>query len=118
MSTPDRCRPRLIHEVTLTTNNEDLYLDGHGEPTYVEDKEALTFHHVAVANGWAHTSDRTPYENLKAALEATSEYDRQRRTVVAFAFAFIRGYGPTSTPRALDAIADEGDVRVPGGESE
>jgi hypothetical protein len=122
MSTPNnnngQSRLRPVHEVTLSTNDEDLYLDGHGEVTYVEDKEALAFHHLAVKNGWAHTSERTPYENLKAALEATSEYKRQREMLISFAFAFVRGLGRQSTPRTLEAIASDTEVRVPGGDDE
>jgi hypothetical protein len=114
-------RPRPVHEVTLTTNSDGLYYDGHGEPSYVEDKEALAFHHVAVANGWELTTDRTPYENLKAALEATSEYRRQRDMIIAFAFAYVRGLGPKSARRALARMEDVPDVRTPadaGGDGE
>jgi hypothetical protein len=81
-----------------------------------ENKDALAFHHVATANGWNDSPDRTPLANLRATLEATCEYDRRRATVRAFVFAFIRGYGPESTPEALEALEDEADVRVPGGE--
>jgi len=105
-------RPRPIHEVTLTTNSDGLYYDGHGEPSHVENKEALAFHHIAVENGWEHT-DRSPYKNLKAALEATSEYRRQREMIIAFAFAYVRGLGRKSTPRALAALENDPDVRIP-----
>lgn len=107
---------RPLDAVTLTTDSEGRYYDGHEEVSYVENKDALASHHIATANGWSDSPDRTPLANLRTALEATSEYDRRRATVRAFVFAFVRGYGPESTSEALETLESEADVRVPGGE--
>lgn len=106
--TSESGRPRPLDVVELQTDDTGRYVDGNGQRTYVEDKAIVALHHVAVANGWEHTHERTPYENLRALLEATTEFDRDRGTVETFAFANICGYGPDSTPRALDRLAAEG----------
>jgi hypothetical protein len=35
--------------------------------------------------------------------------------IIAFAFAFVRGLGRKSTPRALAALENDPDVRIPAG---
>jgi hypothetical protein len=110
-------RPRPLDEVDLVTDDEGWYIDGHGDRSYILDEATLALHHVAIANGWEHSYDRTPYDNLRALLEATAEYELERDTVDNFAFAMIAGLGPTVTPRALDRLAEEG-APVPGGENE
>lgn len=108
-SQPDRM-PRPLDHADVAIDDEGGYEDGHGERSYVENVEALALHHVAVANGWKHDYSRSPYANLRALLEATAEYERERTTVEVFAFAFIAGYGPSSTLRALDGTKFGGDA--------
>lgn len=100
-------RPQSLQQVEIPVDGEGRYEDGHGDPTYVYDEDVLALHHVAVANGWEHSYERSPAANLRALLRATAEYDPERPTVVSFAFAFVAGLGPVSAPRALDRI-DEG----------
>jgi len=115
--TEKNTRPRPLDEVDLVTDDEGWYIDGHGERSYILDEATLALHHVAIANGWEHSYDRTPYDNLRALLEKTAEYELERDTVDNFAFALIAALGPKVTSRALDRLADEG-VPVPGGEGE
>ncbi len=109
--------PRPLDQVDLVTDNEGWYTDGHGDRSYILDEATLALHHIAIANGWEQVPSRTPYDNLRALLEKTAEYELKRDTVENFAFALITGLGPTVTPRALDRLADEG-IPVPEGEKE
>jgi hypothetical protein len=115
--TETAANPRPLDLVDLEVDDEGWYIDGHGERSYILDEATLALHHVAIANGWEHSYDRTPYDNLRALLEKTAEYELERDTVDNFAFALIAALGPKVTSRALDRLADEG-VPVPGGEGE
>lgn len=103
-------------------DSDDVLLDGHGDKTYTLPEPVVELHRAVVGAGWKHENHPTsPYENLVALLATVDDLDGvdpDRDTVETFAFKYIRGYGPHSTPRALDAIADDPDVdaAVPGGD--
>ncbi len=102
-------------------DTDGALVDGHGANRYATRRSVVDLHRAAVADGWAHTHDRSPYDNLAALLatvDGRDDLDPDRDTVEAFAFAYICGYGPHSTPQALDALATDPDVdaAVPGGE--
>jgi len=64
--------------------------------------------------GWQQESGRSPYQNLKKALEVTSNHSCKRKTVLAFAAIHIRGLGgETTTQRALDKMAGDDDFQTP-----
>jgi len=105
----------------LDDDSDDVLLDGHGERTYAVRRSVVELHRAVVAAGWEHKNHpTTPYENLVALLATVDDLDGvdpDRDTVVAFAFRYIRGYGPETTPRVLDSIAEDDavDAAVPGG---
>jgi hypothetical protein len=102
-------------------SDDDVLVDGHGDRTYAVPEGVVALHRAAVAAGWEHKNHPTsPYENLAALLatvEVVDGVDPDRDTVEAFAYRYICGYGPHSTPGALDALAadPEVDATVPGG---
>lgn len=110
-------KPRPLDHADIPVDDDGYYEDGYGDRSYIENIELLALHHVAVANGWEQDANRSPYRNLRALLNSTAEYKLERTTVEAFAFAFIAGYGPSSTRHGLNKLADEG-VPVPGGTDE
>jgi hypothetical protein len=64
--------------------------------------------------GWQQESGRSPYHNLKKALEVTSDHSGHRKTGRAFSAIHIRGLGgETTTQRALDKMADDDDCQTP-----
>jgi hypothetical protein len=115
MSTHTQHRPRPGDDLRIPTE-EGEYVDGTGERCFVGDEPTVALHHRAVEHGWDPESHPTPYERLKAALKATNEYARDVSTIRTFAFAYVTGYGPNSTPQALEALREDDDVHVPGGE--
>lgn len=76
-------------------------VDGHGRALYKVREDTARLHHEAVAAGWRHSYELTPYQNLRALLELTEADRREYRRV---AFEFIAGLGPASTPLALDRL--------------
>jgi hypothetical protein len=68
----------------------------------------------ACTYGWEQESGRSPYHNLKNALELTSTHSCTRKIVLAFAAIHIRGLGgEKTTQRALDKMADDDDCQTP-----
>lgn len=94
----------------------DARRDGNGKRVYCASEEVIALHREAIESGWAHSYDRTPYENLRTLLIETADYPTERSTYASFAYKYIAGYGPGSTPQALDALAEEGVT--PGGVTE
>jgi hypothetical protein len=115
MSTHTQQRPRPGDDLRVPTE-EGEYIDGDGERFYVDNEQTVALHHRAGEHGWTPGSNRTPYETLKAALKATNECDRDVSTIRTFAFAYVTGDGPNSTPQALEALREDDDGHVLGGE--
>ncbi|MFB6082062.1 MAG: hypothetical protein ABEJ67_04490 [Halanaeroarchaeum sp.] len=59
--------------------------------------------------GWTDTTDRTPYHNLLALVEALPE-DTPDEVIEKIAFRRVTGFGPSSTRRALERAREEGDL--------
>ncbi len=101
--------PEEVIDVPRAPDGE--FRDGHGDKVYIEKRATVALHHLAVENGWTHTKERTPYENFRALINRTSDYDRDLDTLTDFAFAYIRGLdGEKYSPRILDEFAEDPDV--------
>jgi hypothetical protein len=79
----------------------DDLVDGHGRALYKVREDTARTHHEAVAAGWRHSCQVTPYQNLRALVEFTEADRREYRRVT---FKFIAGLGPASTPLALNRL--------------
>ncbi len=82
--------------------DEDGHLvDGLGRRLYETTEDTARLHHEATAAGWRHSYDLSPYHNLRALVELV---EADRRAYKRLAFRFVLGYGPGSTPQALDRL--------------
>lgn len=87
---------------TPDLHDEDGHLaDSHGRRLYEVTEDTARLHHEAVSAGWRHSYDLTPYQNLRALVDLV---EADRRGYKRLAFRFILGYGPGSTPQALDRL--------------
>jgi hypothetical protein len=87
---------------TPALHDEDGHLvDGHGRRLYEVTEDTARLHHAAVSAGWRHSYDLAPYQNLRSLVELV---EADRRAYKRLAFRFILGYGPGSTPQALDRL--------------
>jgi|APHM01.1.fsa_nt_gi hypothetical protein len=99
----------------MSEPDEQPLIDGNGDETFETREAVVELHRAVVAAGWEHEYHPTsPYENLVSLLATVDELGREPHedTVVAFAFKYICGFGRETTPRVLDAIADDPDVDV------
>lgn len=107
--TPDHDRDPGTDDRASDTppDTPDLYdadghlVDGHGRRLYKTTEDTARLHHEAVAAGWRHSYDLAPYQNLRSLVELV---EADRRGYKRLAFRFILGYGPGSTPQALDRL--------------
>lgn len=76
-------------------------VDGHGRRLYEVTEDTARLHHEATAAGWRHSYDLSPFQNLRALVELV---EADRRAYKRLAFRFVLGYGPDSTPQALDRL--------------
>jgi hypothetical protein len=87
-------------------DGEGFLVDGHGQRLYKVEPETAAAHQIAVDAGWRHSYEVTPFHNLRSLVEVLdrtgAEADRQ--LLGRLAFKFVCGYGPNSTPRALDRL--------------
>jgi hypothetical protein len=66
--------------------------------------------HKATDNGWRESFNKSPFENLRSALELTSVYTYSRPTVLNFASLYVTGLGGGKvTQRAIDRMTDKDD---------
>jgi hypothetical protein len=87
---------------TPELHDEDGHLvDGHGRRLYKTTEATARLHHEATAAGWRHSYDLSPYQNLRALVELV---EADRRGYKRLAYRFVLGYGPGSTPQALDRL--------------
>lgn len=99
----------------MSESEEEPLIDGHGEETYKTRESVVELHRAVVDAGWEHKYHPTsPYENLVSLLATVDELGREPHedTIVGFAFRYILGFGRETTPRVLDAIAEDPDVNV------
>jgi hypothetical protein len=82
-------------------DEEGHLVDGHGRRLYETREATARLHHEAVAAGWRHSYALSPFQNLRAVVELV---EADRRGYERLAFRFILGYGPGSTPQALERL--------------
>ena len=110
LNTPPDVATDLYHELA-EPHQSDAVGDG-GDSVVVEN--AAELYEEAAANGWAHSYDPNPFENLRALFEATTDVDADRDAYTAVAFKRIMGLGPTYIGNSYERLAETTDLEIPG----